>query len=264
VFRIVDQQAACAGGEEITRAYVQLLRSASRPGAVAVGEWTVGETAAHTAHVFETYARASKTGTFPISATTSLNDHWAGELAQDSDRNPGTAADRIEAAAAEIWPAYRKLAADEIVEWYAGIKVPAFTPPSIMITEAAVHGWDVAQAEDLPWSIDADVARLSIQGLYPLLPHFVNEAAAAGLRTCFELRLRGGPPAYLTFENAVLSVGDTPPRPVDCRISVDPVAYLLVGYGRIGQWGQTLQGKVLVWGRKPWLGLKLGKLIANP
>lgn len=260
----MDQQAACAAGEQMTRSYVQLLRSARRPEAIAVGEWTVGDTAAHTAHVFETYARATKTGTFPIDATTSLNDHWAGELATDSNRDPAAAADRIEAAAAEVWPAYRKLASDDIVEWYAGLKVPGFTPPSIMITEAAVHGWDIAHAEDLPWRIDAGVARLSIQGLYPLLPQFVNEAAARDLRACFELRLRGGPPAYLTFENGVLSVDEAPPRPVDCRISVDPVAYLLVGYGRIGQWGQTLKGKVLVWGRKPWLGLKLGSLIANP
>jgi hypothetical protein len=153
---------------------------------------------------------------------------------------------------------------DDIVEWYGGIKVPAYTPPSIIITEALVHGFDIAQAEGKPWPIDSEVARLSVRGLFPLLPEYVNREAARDVRICYELSLRGGPPAYLTFESGVLSVDQSPPRPVDCRLSVDPATYLLVGYGRIGQWGPTFRGKVVAWGRKPWLGLKLGKLIASP
>ncbi len=47
-------------------------------------------------------------------------------------------------------------------------------------------------------------------------------------------------------------------------ISADPVAFLLVGYGRIGQWGQILRGKLVASGRKPWLGLGFGKLLTSP
>lgn len=261
---VVNQQEACDAAERTTRDYVSLLREVSRPEAIAVGEWSVAETAIHTAHVYEMYVRGIAEGRFPIEGTTSLNDHWAEELRKDSERSPRVAADRIEAAAAELWPAYRALPPDEPVEWYGGIKVPAFTPPSIMATEAIVHGFDVAHAEGKPWPVDAGAARVSVAGLYPLIPHFVNEEAARGVTVCYELRLRGGKPAYFTFENGVLSIDDAAPRPVDCKLSVDPATYLLVGYGRIGQWGPTFKGKVLAWGRKPWLSLKLGKLIANP
>ena len=261
---VVNQQEACDAAERATDAYVRLLRSVGDPAKIAIGEWSIGETAAHTAHIYETYARALDEGSFPISGTTGLNDHWAEELRKDPGRDPAAAADRIEAAAKKIWPGYRGLPPDQPVEWYGGLKVPAFTPPSIMASEALVHGFDVAHAEGRPWPIDAGAARVSVAGLFPLMPSFINEKAARGVTACFELRLRGGSPVYFTFENGALSIDDAPPRPVDCRLSVDPATYLLVGYGRTGQYPAALKGKIMVWGRKPWLGLKLGTLIANP
>jgi hypothetical protein len=39
---------------------------------------------------------------------------------------------------------------------------------------------------------------------------------------------------------------------------------MLVGYGRISQWGPMGRGKLLAYGRKPWLALKLSKLLRNP
>lgn len=262
---IVDQREACAAGEQVTADYVRLLRSIDDPEKNAVGEWSIGESATHTAHVFETYAQVVKgQGGFPDATTTTMNDHWARRLREDSSRAPADAADRIEAAAAEVWPGYAAMAPDEIVEWYGGLKIPAFTPPSIIITEALVHGFDIARADDKPWPIDQGIARLSIRGLFPLLSQYVDADAARGVRACYELRLRGGPHAYLTFENGVLSIDDVAPRPVDCRLSVDPTAYLLVGYGRIGQWAPVFKGQIVTWGRKPWLGLKLGKMIASP
>ncbi len=47
-------------------------------------------------------------------------------------------------------------------------------------------------------------------------------------------------------------------------ISADPVAFLLVGYGRTGQWGQIIRGKLVASGRKPWLGFGFGKLLTSP
>lgn len=260
----LDQQEACSAGEAATRAYTKLLREVGSPDPIAVGNWTIGDTATHTAQAFEMYAKAVTGDRFPIDNTQSLSDHWEGELRKDPQRDPAAAADRIDAAAETVWPGYRSIPVDQPVEWYAGLKVPAFTPPAILITEALVHGWDIAHGAGKPWPIDPAVARAGVTGLFPLLPEYVDHDAAGGVRICYELKLRGGPPAFLTFENGALSVDAAAPRPVDCRISVDPAAYLLVGYGRIPQWGPLLKGKVLAYGRKPWLSLKLGKLIANP
>lgn len=57
----------------------------------------------------------------------------------------------------------------------------------------------------------------------------------------------------------------TAPGPAaDCWISADPVAFLLVGYGRTSQWSAILRGKLLGGGRKPWLAPAFGGLITGP
>jgi hypothetical protein len=39
---------------------------------------------------------------------------------------------------------------------------------------------------------------------------------------------------------------------------------LLVFYGRISKWPPVLTGKILAWGRKPWLGLSMTKFLTTP
>ena len=47
-------------------------------------------------------------------------------------------------------------------------------------------------------------------------------------------------------------------------ITADPVAFLLLGYGRISQWSPILRGKLRAGGRKPWLAMKFATLLASP
>jgi hypothetical protein len=42
------------------------------------------------------------------------------------------------------------------------------------------------------------------------------------------------------------------------------VALLLVSYGRISQWRPALTGKMVAWGRRPWLGLFLTHYLVRP
>jgi hypothetical protein len=50
----------------------------------------------------------------------------------------------------------------------------------------------------------------------------------------------------------------------DCVITADPVAFLLVGFGRVPQFSQLLRGKLRAGGRKPWLATTFGTLLASP
>jgi hypothetical protein len=50
----------------------------------------------------------------------------------------------------------------------------------------------------------------------------------------------------------------------DCHLAGEPVVFLLVGYGRIGQWGPVARGQLRVWGRRPWLALGFKNLFFNP
>ena len=96
-----------------------------------------------------------------------------------------------------------------------------------------------------------------------MVPDYLDRRRAAGLRVRYELRLRGGPRYRIAIDDGEAEV-TAPGRPADCWISADPAAFLLVGYGRSGQWGQIARGKLVAGGRKPWLGFAFGQLITGP
>jgi hypothetical protein len=73
---------------------------------------------------------------------------------------------------------------------------------------------------------------------------------------------RGGRRYRLAIDWGSASI-DVGGEPADCWISMDPVTFLLIGYGRVGQWSQALRGRVLAGGRRPWLSLKFGNLISS-
>jgi hypothetical protein len=52
---------------------------------------------------------------------------------------------------------------------------------------------------------------------------------------------------------AIFAHGPAPDA--DCRLSADPVAFLLAGSNRQSQWKTLLTGKMVAFGRKPWLAL---------
>jgi uncharacterized protein (TIGR03083 family) len=134
----------------------------------------------------------------------------------------------------------------------------------VLLGEIVVHGHDIARTVGRPWPIDRRAATLVVEGTMAILPEFIDRKAAAGVRATYELRLRGGPRFVVAVEDGEMQVERPGARPVDCRISADPVALLLVSYGRIGQWGPIGKGQMMAWGRKPWLALKFTSLFRNP
>ncbi|MGI8407888.1 MAG: maleylpyruvate isomerase family mycothiol-dependent enzyme, partial [Actinomycetota bacterium] len=69
---------------------------------------------------------------------------------------------------------------------------------------------------------------------------------------------------YVTVAGGEVTLSEVTDRPVDCRISADPVAYLLVGFNRTSQWSAIAKGQLVAWGRKPWLSLTFAKLFDSP
>ncbi|MGH3764961.1 MAG: SCP2 sterol-binding domain-containing protein, partial [Pseudonocardiaceae bacterium] len=80
----------------------------------------------------------------------------------------------------------------------------------------------------------------------------------------YDVRIRGGDRFHFIFNDGALSIEDPSPRKVDCHISADPVAFLMVAWSRQSQWTAIANGKLLAWGRKPWLGTRFRPLIRNP
>ena len=132
-----------------------------------------------------------------------------------------------------------------------------------------MHGRDIALAEGLRWPIPRSDAVLVVCGfLFPSLAglgrSMVNEETAADARVSYEIHVRGGCRTVFRLDKGDLSVEPPGAGPVDCHLSVDPAAFLLVAWGRISQWRAIPRGQLLAWGRRPWLGLKLRSYLKNP
>ena len=95
-----------------------------------------------------------------------------------------------------------------------------------------------------------------------LVPYYVDKKNTAGKHVSYELRFRGGPRYRVAIDDGTAQVGAAGPT-VDCKITADPAAFLLVGYGRVGQWGQVLRGRLVAGGRKLWLGPQFGSLLTS-
>jgi hypothetical protein len=96
------------------------------------------------------------------------------------------------------------------------------------------------------------------------LPHYVHPENAKGVHLCYDIRVRGGSRVFFVIDDGTLRVEPPSKRRVDCHISADPAAFLLVGYNRVPQLRQALTGKLFAWGRKPWVGLQMVKYLASP
>lgn len=132
---------------------------------------------------------------------------------------------------------------------------------ALLVGELDVHGFDLAQALGEPWTIPDRDVELAVRGVERILPAWVDAEAAAGHSASYEIRVRGQGVHRWRFTDGRIEVGPDGPWRPDVVVSGAPQPLLLVFYGRVGQYGPMLRGQLLAWGRKPWLGLGLPKLI---
>ncbi|MFE0652057.1 maleylpyruvate isomerase N-terminal domain-containing protein [Streptomyces sp. NPDC059534] len=136
----------------------------------------------------------------------------------------------------------------------------------LMLSESLVHGLDIARGAGLPWPIGPHEASLVLGQTMPtMMTLALDTTKAQGVTTAFDLVVRNGPRLAVVIDNGTMTVTrDAPPRSYDCRLTVSPVAFLLVSFRRIPLWKAIARGRLRAGGRKPWLALRLGELIANP
>jgi hypothetical protein len=261
---VPDRDKALREMRDSASRWAELLRGVSDPGLNAIGHWSIGEVGAHTTHIFRVFTGMLEGRPSPVNDHLLMGDHWETELDRDDEREPKVLADRIEESVAEIADRATTDRWEESLTWHGGLPIPVYSLPCIVVNEAEIHGLDVANAETKPWSISRTKALMAITGLYPVVSNFVRPDVADGLSANWELRLRGASPIYFVLEDGKLEVTIEPPARIDCRVSADPVDYVLVGYGRKSKWGPIAMGKIVSYGRKPWLSLKLAKLFQTP
>lgn len=267
---LVGTQAALLAATSRTSA---LLRTVTDPAtAVPNLSWTVAETAAHLVTGLHHYTEII-TGEVDVWKYLALapDDATPGErgvianvrlLEEFTERDLARLAGMVVAAAEGFVAVSDRRPPDEPMLAFNGLPMTVPVMTAAMLGEQLIHGLDIARAVGVDWPISRTKALQVIAGVMAMVPDYVDRQKAAGLHAAYELRFRGGPRYRLTIDDGTAAVGPAT-RQADCWISADPVAYLLVGYGRNAQWGALLRGKIIAGGRKPWLGLKFGRLLTG-
>lgn len=286
----VDWAAAQSALNEEVERVVALLRSVRNPNAHAVGKWTLAEVAMHLSQAFlivPGMARADLSDIYEVIPSLAevhghsvIGDVW--ELAaltalgvdSDLERDPGVLANRIEARAAAFLAEAAAQPADSAGHQRAwlvedmNVTMPTFT--CHLLNETITHGADIAKAAGQRWPIKSAHAGIVFDGfIWPVVQGLdpramVDQRTAAGVHAVYDIRIRGGSRYRFTFDDGELTIGPPSSGRVDCHISADAAAFLLVAWGRQSQWEAIAKGKITAWGRKPWLGPKFRSFLRNP
>jgi uncharacterized protein (TIGR03083 family) len=242
----------------------EMATSALYPNAKITAEWTIRDAAAHVASVVVRYAEGVEGGGTWAEHPAEL----AGINQNSIDALDGVPMDelgaRIERDLAGLVARVRS-AGDPppSFRFHGGEEVRADTGLGILLGELLVHGWDIARTTGRPWAIDPADVELVVEGVERVLPGWVDPERARSLTATYALRLRGQGTHVWSFRDGRLQVGADGRRP-DVTISAHPVALLLVLYKRRSQWPAIGRGRLLAWGRRPWLAFSLAGRFHQP
>ncbi|MET9246756.1 maleylpyruvate isomerase N-terminal domain-containing protein [Nonomuraea sp. NPDC003709] len=256
---------------DVVPSLVELVRSVPDANADSVGTWTVGDVAAHLAHVFrfDTEAVAGRPVPQATVTTVGMAEANAKMLAQDGERDPAVLADRIGTLADEFDDiASRSRAAT--VDWLQGARLPPAAVACHLLEECLIHGHDIAVATGRSWPIQRHHALLAVEGgVLPLIAALpptalLDQEKARSFRARFDLRLRGGGRTLMVFDRGSLTLDARGARDVDAHLSADPAALMLVFIGRQGIGKPLVEGKLVAWGRRPWKLARMLTAISPP
>ncbi|BBC29512.1 uncharacterized protein SGFS_008060 [Streptomyces graminofaciens] len=226
-------------------------------------EWTVGEAAAHLALAGKLMADigAGEDRPYGDGTPSGLAAANRAALAVFPQRDPAVLGAEIADRARAFVAAAAGCSPREAVLTPMG-PMDRATLGSYLLTHLLGHGYDIAVALRGPHMVDREVVAFTLPFIRLAMPRVVNPGAA-GHHACYLLRI-GRDRFAVTFADGVPTVTDTPPRRPDCTIAIDPVAFLLLALGRWTAPTVMARAKVVVWGRKPWLGLRFPMLFTAP
>ncbi|GAA0547314.1 maleylpyruvate isomerase family mycothiol-dependent enzyme [Actinomadura livida] len=239
------------------------------PHAMATADWTVADTAAHVVAISESYAAMldpagpappisalhDMMGDVTVDTVADLNEVGLRDLAE---RDPRALADRLRADIAAMLRATDGTDPGRPIDWLGGSRVPAAGVLAHLVNEMQIHGRDIARATGARWEVSAADAALFFElfllgvtryGYGRLLDWDRLERRG---RIAVEFRSRHTEPAVMVLTDGLVTVEKPGPN-VDVKLHFDPVALNLVLFGRLSRTRAALTGRIMVWGRRPWL-----------
>lgn len=260
-----DRDVVAGQAREAVARFVALVRRIGPADPPAAGAWSVRDVAVHVAWAMDRYTEFLGGAPSPATAVEQTAAFSAAGIAEATDRTPEGLARAVDEAGERYFAAAAR--AQGPVTWHAGLSLAVPALLGLTLGEAMVHGHDVAVALGEPWELPRAWAHSVFRAALPALPLYVDVAATAGVHTRIDVRLRGDRGARVVFDVAdgTLTVRPAPVTgPVDCHLWADPAAFLLVFYSRTTPVRPALRGRILAWGRRPWLGFALPGYLRRP
>lgn len=236
-------------------------------------EWTVAETAVHVLKGFEYYAACIRGETYvftPRGEDETFPAYTAREnrlqIEAEPERDPIRLAARLRTSLRDLVETALDAGPDGVAVFAAGYSEDTTTSVCTILSELVVHGHDIAGASGAKWEVDPSSAVLAVYATTGGLPLALDGRAAAGKDIHVVVRLRHGSPFRIRIREGRVwceTMEGTAGKP-DAHVWADPVAYLLVGFGRTSIARQIVRGRLVAWGRRPWVLLQMPSLLVSP
>jgi uncharacterized protein (TIGR03083 family) len=264
---------------EVSHRFARMLRDCRTPDRLAVGKWSVAETAAHTAVVARLNAalivddpsplgdpeldRLSRESSFAEFGrlNDAILDHYSDRSTDASAQGLLDGVDLLLARAEDVDP-------HELRPWLGGARLPAASHVAHQLNETMIHGLDIARALRVPWHIPTWHAALTFDVfLMHLLGGDSGRLMGSGGtpgRIAIEFRSKHTTPVVLTRDNGRLSVDPPGGGQVDARVRFDPTTMMLTIFRRARLSHAVATGKVFVSGRRPWTAVNYLRGMRSP
>jgi uncharacterized protein (TIGR03083 family) len=230
--------------------------------------WTVREAVAHVVTVAPRYAQGARhEGEWVADPRdlAALNDRQIRQLGPLDLLDLPTMADQlrtgVDALIAQLDRYGRR---PPEFRFHGGELVTADASLGILLGELLVHGWDLARVTRSSWPITGPDVELVMCGLEPILPGWIDPAAAHGHTATYAIHVRGGRTHIWSFNGGRLTVGTTARHRPHVHIGGRPDTLLPLLYQRLPPWRAALTGRVVAWGPRPLLAFGLPKKFHRP
>ncbi len=244
--------------------FAALVSDLREPDAMVTADWTAADTVAHVATIAKMYralvraggpvleGRAEKTTVDTVSVLNAL------VLGNFRERDIGVLVAGLLADIEEVLRVTADADPATPVSWLGDSKVPLAGVFAHLVNELQIHGWDIARALNLPWTIPpGDAALFFDLFLVGVLKngtgHLLDtDEPPRARRIAVAFRSPYTSPVVLVLRHGQVTV-EEPGGPVDARISFDPPSLNLMLFHRVGTVRSALTRKIVVSGPRPWL-----------
>ncbi|HET9770511.1 MAG TPA: maleylpyruvate isomerase N-terminal domain-containing protein [Acidimicrobiia bacterium] len=256
----------CRSVAVVARRLGDLLASApDLSGLAHRSEWTVQEVGAHLVAVAGFFTElANGTPSFLVSMEPDYVRSVAERsMADIAESDPVKLSRLLVDSFEEFLDVAAERSGDDPVTFHGGMPYHLAGAAGVALGEMILHGYDMAAGLGAPWPIEPADAALVVGAYSPVFALTVHPEKAKGLSAAVEIDLRGFGAVTVRFTDGIFGLEEAG-GPVDATLSADPVAFLLVGSGRLTRYEATALGLWRTGGDRPALALGFPDLFVFP